>query len=349
MAGSAYTRKKSRVGGLLALLIVVIAVLLGVFYTRRAEENLLSQEAVIAADTINISASVPGRIVDLPIRNNGMVERGDLLFALDPEPYRLAAEQAAADLKMAEAALADQRRTISAEEKNAHIADEQVRRARTNLALAEQTLARLLPLRPKGYVTAQQVDDARTARDDAAVSLKQAISQAEAANVLVSTSDAALALVQARRAALALAQYNLANTEVRAPHTGRVAGLSTGTGEVIAPSVPVFTLIDTGTWYASAMFRESELKPIRAGDCAIVYAMTDRARTIRGVVESIGWGVTSEDMLSLPSRLPYIPKTLNWVRIAQRFPVRVRLIDPPADLMRVGASADVVIRHDDRC
>uniref|UniRef100_UPI002FE16955 HlyD family efflux transporter periplasmic adaptor subunit n=1 Tax=Pseudoxanthobacter sp. TaxID=1925742 RepID=UPI002FE16955 len=302
MAGSAYTRRKSLVGTVLALAFIAVAVALGLFYVRTADENPLSQDAVLTADIVNVAASVPGRIVELPIRENGTVQQGDLLFALDPVPYRLAVEQAAADLKIAEAAVAAQTRTISAEEKNARIAGEQVNRARTNLALAEQTLARLLPLRPKGYVTAQQVDDARTARDDAAVSLKQAVSQAEAANVLVSTLDGSHALVEARQAALAIARHSLANTEVRAPHTGRIAGLTVTTGEVIAPSVPVFTLIDTGTWYASAMFRENDLANIRPGNCARVYAMTDKSRIIRGVVESIGWGVTSEDMLSLPSR-----------------------------------------------
>ena len=222
-------------------------------------------------------------------------------------------------------------------------------RARTNLALAEQTLARLTPLLRPGYVTAQQVDDARTARDDARASLNQATRQAAAAASLVSTLDASQALVAARRAALAIAERSLADTEIRAPHDGRVVGLAVTTGEIVAPGQSVFTLIDTGTWYASASFRETELPAIAVGDCAQVYVLANRSVRIAGSVTGIGWGVISEDVINLPRGLPYVPKSLNWVRIVQRFPVRIRLIDPPEDLMRIGASAVTVVHRGERC
>ncbi len=72
-------------------------------------------------------------------------------------------------------------------------------------------------------------------------------------------------------------------------------------------------------------FRETELKHIKVGDCATVYVMADRQRAIQGRVEGIGWGVSSEDMLNIPRGLPYVPKSLNWVRVVQRFPVRISL------------------------
>ena len=70
---------------------------------------------------------------------------------------------------------------------------------------------------------------------------------------------------------------------------------------------------------------------------------------IAGSVTGIGWGVISEDVINLPRGLPYVPKSLNWVRIVQRFPVRIRLIDPPEDLMRIGASAVTVVHRGERC
>lgn len=229
------------------------------------------------------------------------------------------------------------------------IAGEQVTRARTNLALAEQTLARLEALRPKGYVSAQQVDDAMTAKRDAEVSLRQALQQAAAADALVTSAAAAQALVDANRAALAIAERGLADTKVTAPNDGRVVGLSVSPGEFVITGQTVFTLINTQAWYASAAFVETELANIKAGDCATVYALSDRSKAITGKVEGIGWGVASEETINIPRSLPYVPKTLDWVRIAQRFPVRIRLLDPPENLMRVGASAVVQIDHGKSC
>ena len=339
-----------RVAGVLVSLAAVgAAVAIGWHYWQSAERNPRSQDAVVTASVINIAAAVPGRIVTFGVRENAAVAAGDLLFALDPLPYRLQVEQAAADLRIAEAALADRRRTIAAEASNATIAAEQVTRARTNLALATQTLARLEALRPKGYVSAQQVDDAATLKRDAEVSLRQAEQQQAAAEVLVSNTAAAVALVDARRAALAIAERALADTEVRAPFDGRVVGLSVTVGEFLLPGEAVFTLIDTGSWYVSAAFVETELAAIGKGACATLYTLADRTRAIRGRVEGIGWGVASEQLIDLPRRLPIVPKSLDWVRIAQRFPVRIALLDPPAELMRIGASATATVHHGTSC
>ncbi len=349
MARSAYSRSRSLVGTSVAALIIIAAIALGGIYLERADNNPLSQDAVLTASIVNVASSVAGRIVTLEVRENQKVAKGELLFTLDAEPYRLAVEQARAELRLAEAARDAQQRSIDAERSNAVIADQQIARARTNLALAEQTLARLTPLLPKGYVTAQQVDDARTARDDARTSLAQAEKLAQAAASLVSTLDGPQALVDARRAALALAELSLANTEIRASQEGRVVGLTIATGEMVAPGQSVFTLIDTQNWFASASFRETELGSIEVGDCARVLALADRSLPIRGRVEGLGWGVLTEDLVNVPRGLPYVPKSLNWVRIAQRFPVRIRLIDPPERLMRMGASAVAIVHHGDRC
>nr|WP_255720275.1 multidrug transporter subunit MdtN [Acuticoccus kalidii] len=316
---------------------------------RKAERNPLSHEAVLSATVVHIAPTVAGRIVELPVRENQAVKKGDILFRVDPQTYRLAYEQTASDLAMAEAALADRHREIRAETQNAAIAQEQVARARENLALATQTLDRLLPLQPKGYVSAQEVDTARTARRDAEISLAESLRQAEAADTLVGDPAVAAALVEARKAALAIAEHELESTIVRAPHDGRVAGLTIGTGEFVVPGEAVFTLIDTSSWFASATFIETELGRIGIGNCATVYALADRRTPIRGRVEGTGWGVISQDVVNIPTALPLVPRSLDWVRVAQRFPVRIHLEDPPASLMRVGGSATVTVHDDTDC
>ncbi|MGX1097424.1 multidrug transporter subunit MdtN [Amorphus sp. MBR-141] len=340
----------SRVGGaLVAVVIVVAAAILGWNHLRTARLNPLSQEAVLTANVVHIAATVSGRIAELPVSENAAVRTGDVLLRIDPAPYQLAVEQAAGDLAIAEAALSDRRREIEAEKRNAEIATGQVDRAEENLAYATATLDRLLPLAPKGYVSAQEVDTAATARRDAQISLREAQRQAEAADALVGNPAAAQALVQAREAALAIAEHELEATVVRAPHDGRVAGLTVGTGEFVLPGEAVFTLIDTSAWYASANFVETELGRIQAGSCATVHALADRSVAIRGRVESAGWGVTTEQTITLPSGLPIVPRSLDWVRVAQRFPVRIRLLDPPPALMRMGGSATATVHDDTDC
>lgn len=350
MEPNAYSKKEfSIVGVVLTGILIIIAFVMAWLYLRDADKNPLSDDAVIGANFVNIAATVPGKIVSINVTENQAVKKGDTLFAIDPEPLKLLVEQTTADLAIAEAALDAQRRAVAAESQNALIADEQVARARTNLDLAEATLKRLEALSPKGYVTRQQVDDARTLRNDAQISLKQAIKQAQAATTLVGTLDSAQALVRARQAALALAQHNLDNAVVTAPHDGRVVGLTNGTGQIIAPGQSVFTLIDTASWYASATFPETELGEIKVGDCAQVRILANSSIVVKGRVEGIGWGVSSEELINIPRNLPYVPKNLNWVRIAQRFPVRIKLIDPPEELTRSGASAVVTVRNGEKC
>ncbi len=205
------------------------------------------------------------------------------------------------------------------------------------------------PLAAKGYVPRQQLDDAEVAARDAATALRQAQEQQVAALRAIDTEQAAEAAVSARKAALALARRLLADTTVRAPHDGFVVGLTASSGEMVAPGQALFTLIDTEAWFAVGNFRETDLDAIRPGDCATVYSMIDATHPIRGIVQGIGWGVLDQDQIDLPRSLPYVERSLNWVRVAQRFPVRIRLENPPPSLMRLGASAVVEIRHGHDC
>ncbi|MBC7202031.1 MAG: multidrug transporter subunit MdtN [Pusillimonas sp.] len=334
---------------LLAVVITLAAVLAGVIYWRYLDRNLMSEDAVLEADVVHISAAVPGKIIELNVTEGSRVSKGEVLFRLDPEIYNLRVQQAHAEVAAAQAALSARERQIRAETANASIADEQIDRAQANLDMARKTVERLTPLAQKGYVTQQDLDAARTALRDARVSFNQARSQSAAAHELIGELEAAQAAVEVAQTSLALARKALDDTIVRAPHDGLVVGLKVMTGERLAPDQALFTLIDANEWFATALFRETDLAHLKAGQCAQAYALSDPTRGIKGKVVSIGWGVASEDLVSLPRSLPYVQKSLNWVRVAQRFPVRILLQDPPADLMRVGASASVVVRTDHKC
>ena len=336
-------------GKLIALVVVALAVMASIYAAHSSATHPSTDNATIDADVVHVAAAVGGRIIKIAVVENSRVFRGDLLFQIDPVPYHLAVAQAEADLALAEAQLDTRRRVLSTEKSNAAIASEQSRRARTNGELAARTVERLGPLSARGFVPTQQFDQAQVAQQDASISLRQAQEQEAAALRAVGTEADAEALVRAREAALAIARRALEDTTVRAPHDGRVVGLSVLSGEMVIPSQALFTLIDAEAWYAVANFRETDLSAIAVGDCVTAYSMLDRRQPLKGTVEGIGWGVLDEERINLPRSVPYVERSLNWVHVAQRFPVRVRLADPPQPLVRLGASAVVQVKHGVAC
>jgi multidrug efflux system membrane fusion protein len=298
---------------------------------------------------VHVAPAIGGRVIEIRVHENSSVRRGDILFQIDPIPYELLVSQAEADLAVAKAQLDTQKRYVSTQRSNAAIARDQTQNAKANLDLATRTAERLRPLTAHGYVPNQQLDQADVTAHDAATRLQQAQVQQLAAVEAIDTVQAGESLVAARQAALALAKRQLADATVRAPHDGLIVGLTVSSGEFVAPGHSLFTLINTEEWFASANLRETDLKEVRRGDCATVYSMIDRRKAVRGVVDSIGWGVLDQDRLNLPRSVPYVERSLNWVRVAQRFPVRIRLESPPPELMRLGASAVVEVKHGSRC
>jgi multidrug efflux system membrane fusion protein len=336
-------------GKLIALALVAVAIGAGIFAWHRDAVHPSTDDATIDAEVVHVAPAVGGRIINIAVAENAGVSRGDLLFQIDPLPFQLTVAQAEADLAIAEAELDTRRRVLFSERSNATIASDQIRRALTNSELAARTVTRLGPLADRGFVPKQQLDQAEVTHHDTVTSLLQAQEQQTAALRAVGTEEGAAAGIRARQAALGVARRALDDATVRAPHNGRVVGLTVLSGEMVLPSQSLFTLINTDTWYAVANFREPDLRAISVGDCATAYSMIDRRQPITGTVESIGWGVLDEDRVNLPRSVPFVERSLNWVRVAQRFPVRIRLKTPPQKLMRLGASAVVEVKHGAAC
>jgi multidrug efflux system membrane fusion protein len=219
--------------------------------------------------------------------------------------------------------------------------------ARAAAAQASDTLHRTEPLLTQGYVSAEDVERARTAQRSALAQLNAAQLQAQQAAAAVSGVDALVAGRAVARAEISLAELNLEYATVRAPFDGRVVSLKTSTGQFASSFKPVFTLIDTRHWYVVANFRETELTHIRAGTPATVYLMSDTGQRFRGTVDSISYGVSpDEGGVALPGGLPRIDRTLNWVHVSQRFPVKILVEQPNADLFRIGTSAVAILQPD---
>src|SRR5215469_3378719 len=324
---------------LIALAGVIVTVVLA---TRRLDERPRTDDAYLQADLVHMAPDVSGRIIELDVRDNQAVRKGDLLFLIDPEPYQMRVDQARAAVRGLEAKLdltADQ---VASQTSKADAAASGISTAEAQRALATSTLTRMEPLLGRGFVTAQQVDQARTAQRTAQLSLRQARLQADEARQAITNTKPTEAELEGARATLALAARDLNKTVVRAPCDGRITALDIAAGEFAATGHPVFTIIDTEHWYAIGNFRETDLAGIAPGQRATVYVMAQPSRPVPGKVESLGWGVAANVSATFGG-LPHVESSLNWVRIAARFPVRILLEKPPDDLMRLGASAVVVI------
>jgi len=343
------TQHGFRGGRLIALAVVFLAVFVAAYGAHWTSSHPTSSDASIDADVVHIASAVGGRIMEIRVKENDKVSKGTVLFRLDPLPYQLIVAQAAADLALSQAQLATQRRAVSTQRSNVLIAREQTANAQSNLGLATRTAERLRPLTASGYISNQTLDQADITAHDAATRLQQAEVQQAAALAAIDTVEAGESAVAAREAALALARRNLEDTTVVAPHDGFVVGLTVSAGEFVIPGQALFTLINTEEWFAVVNLRETDLHALKAGECASVYSMIDRHVPIKGRVDGIGWGVADQDRINLPRSVPYVERSLNWVRVAQRFPVRVLLENPPESLVRLGASAVVEIEHGSSC
>lgn len=249
-------------------------------------------------------------------------------------------------------------------------------RDKAELLYTSNNFHRIEPLLAKQYVTVDQVDQARTAvvagqqvvdeaRSQVALaearllSAKAQYEQAKSTQVQshaqlaqsqhsVLTLEPLLAQRSGKAAIIRDAEYNLNNCRVYAPFDARVNNLTISQGAYAHIGQQMFTLIDTRVWWAVANFRETQLKRIKPGMHADVYVLSRPNIRYDGIVDSVGFGVQPDSTLvgSFSPGLPDIQRSLNWVHLATRFPVRVRILAPETEPFRLSESAVVVMRPD---
>ncbi|WP_419758846.1 multidrug transporter subunit MdtN [Acidisoma sp.] len=343
------TRKPKVIGIVIAVLCVAAAGLYGAHVAQTDHRHPSTDDASLSTDLIHVASTIGGRLVELSVRENQHVAKGALLYRIDPRPFQMVVAQAAADLALAQAEVENQQRAVAVKAINAAAATEQVRRAVTDRDLAARTVARLQPLAAQSYIPYQQFDTAQTALRNAEASLAQAKQQQAAADIAIGDLKSAAAVRDARQAALDRARYELEQTEIRAPLNGFVTSLLVRPGEILAPAQALFTLIADDDWVAVGNFREDDLASIAIDACATVFSMIDRHAPLPGRVESIGWGVLTMESEGLGRLPPLVPRDMDWVHVAQRFPVRVRIQSGDPRLLRLGATATIEIGYGAAC
>ena len=330
-------------GRVIALVVLASAIGLAVWTIYVLDRRPRTHDAHLFAYSSGIAPEVSGQIVALHVTNNQRVKKDQPLVDIDSEPFELRVRQARAQVAALKAQISLTGRQVTSQKSGADAAATQINQARAQHELAQDTLRRLEPLIDKGYVTTQQIDEARTNERNAATALTVATQHATQARQAVGDTETLIAQLAGAEATLALAERDLRLVTVRAPFDGTVVGLQIANGAYAVTGHTLFTMIKDDAWYAIADFRETELPQIAVGDSATVWVMGADDRPIRGHVESIGAGVQPDDRDG--PGLPQVGRTLTWVVVAQRFPVWVRLDDPPPQLTRIGATISVRVQH----
>jgi len=374
MAADMNTPSRKLLGRWISIGILTAAVALGLIVLYHANRYPRTEDAEIFANFIGIAPQVEGPLIRLNVKDNQFVKKGELLYEIDERPYQYALENAVSEQATLEGQIVDEQRRIAAlvsavsvaqanigsMEAGVANAERGVDRARAEWTYSNDNLHRIEPLLAKQFVTVDQVDRARTSETAMAEALRQAeselaLSQANLKSALAQHEQAVHAVTTleplinqrgAKAAAVKNARYNLDNCRVYAPFDALVTNLTISEGAYARVGQQMFTLIDARAWWAIGNFREGELHHIAPGMRADVWVMSKPNMRFSGVVESIGFGVTPDaDVFGrLGPGLPDVERSLNWVHLASRYPVRVRVNNPTPDLFRVGESAVVTIR-----
>jgi len=318
---------------------VALAAVLAVPVLHRYEEYPTTDDAYVDADVVGIVAQVAGPIVALPISDNQSVRAGDLLFEIDPRPFRIQVDQARAELDrtgLDVTALAD---AVSSAEAG-------VRYSEAQLRLAQTQWERVEPLAKIGAVPFQDRDKAQASLDGARAGLDNARAELAQARANLGEADANNPDIRAAVAQLESAELDLSYATVAAPANGYVTDLTLSPGSYASVGSPMLSLVNTDSWRVVAYYKETQLEHIEPGMRAVVYLPAYPGVSFEGSVQGIGWGVEQQDGDGArgPSGVPSVTPTVDWVRMAQRFPVRITLAGgDSAHPLRKGMRASVRI------
>jgi len=253
-----------------------------------------TRDGRVRADVVNIAPDVAGQVVDLPVRDNQLVHKGDLLMQIDPSRYQLALQQA-------EAALA------------ARKADLDMRRAQARRRADLDSLV----------VSRENREDAGSQVAGAEAQYQVAVAQRDSARL------------------------NLERTKVVAPVDGYITNLSVRRGDYASAGVAKIAVIDSHSFWVYGYFEETKLPYVAVGDKAKIQLIN--GATLRGHVDSISRGIYDRDNPQSRELLADVNPTFNWVRLAQRIPVRIQIDEVPKDvLLAAGLTCTVTLEPGNR-
>ncbi|WP_322106417.1 HlyD family secretion protein [Paraburkholderia sp. J41] len=281
---------RNLIGFIATAIIFVVAILIGRVLWVHYMDEPWTRDGRVRADVVNIAPDVSGAVVDLPVRDNQLVRKGDLLMQIDPSHYQIAVEQA-------QAAVAARK--------------------------AELTM---------------RLDDAKRRAD-----MDSEVVSQESRENASHTANSAQAQYQQALAALDAAKLNLERTRVISPVDGYVTNLQVFKGDYATAGQPKLAVVDSHSFWVYGYFEETRLPHVKIGNKADIKLMS--GGTLEGHVESISRGIYDRDNPQSKELLADVNPTFNWVRLAQRVPVRIHIDRIPDDMiLSAGTTCTVVVK-----
>ena len=346
-------------------IIVLIAVFVVVIKYWDYIANPWTRNGQVRAQVIQITPRVSGPLVKLPVADNQLVKAGDLLFEIDRRTFEANLEQARAELDNTRDEIAALEKQVDAAQAEVEAADATIKQAQAAIkgysGRVEETLKeyrRQKTLDRQGATSKRMVEEAK-ANWVAAVNQK-ANAEAQMLQMQASLSEANANLAKAKadlgapgdqnaqvrlaKAKVQSAELDLEFTRQKAPVDGYITNLTLRLGSQAVENQPIMALVDVNSYWVTGFFRENYIEDIRKGDQAIITLMTYPDKPLEGRVDSLGWGIAQQDGSTSFDLLPSINPTFEWIRLAQRVPVRIHLDKLPEGVkLRVGTTASVLV------
>lgn len=327
--------------------------------------NPWTRDGQVRAQVVQITPRISGPIVQLPIKDNRLVQKGDLLFQIDPRTFQATLDQRRAELDKTIDDISALGKAVDAAKATVDQYDSLVRQAEITIRgytaasnEAQSTFERISQAAESGAVAQQQLDESREKVDVAQAQLDGANARQIQANAQKLQAEADLARAQAdlgapgddnarlraAKAAVEAAELDLEFTQVEAPVTGYVTNLDLRLGDQTVANQPALALVDIDSYWVSGFFKETTIGHVKEHDRAIVTLMSYPDQPLEGRVDSLGWGIAQQDGSTGFDLLPNVSPTFEWIRLAQRIPVRIHLEHVPYGVeLRVGTTASVLV------
>lgn len=320
---------------LLMLSVPLILIAAGAYYWIISDHYASTDNAYVQQDIVSVSPEIGGKIIEVGVSENQQVAAGDLLFAIDPVPFELAVAQSNARIAAAQV-------EVQNLQADYQVSGVDIKVARQDIAFALSNYQRQAALMDKGFTTRARLDAAQHEVDLARAKLKSAQSDVVAAKARLSTGSAAPGEnpdIADAKVARDQALLDLERTRVVAPVAGRIAqSTRLQVGQMMVSGLPVVSIVNDRNSWIEANFKETDLAKMKVGQKAKITFDAYPDLELNGRVDSIGAGTGSEF-----SVLPAQNANGNWVKVTQRVPVRIRILDSSPRQLIAGISAEVTV------
>ncbi|EMF7364265.1 HlyD family secretion protein [Vibrio vulnificus] len=334
MSDTIANKSKSKSKLTKTLFLAACAIASGAMYLswQYSDSHPSTEDAYIRAKILSVAPQVQGQVVAVEAKDFQAVNKGNLLLKIDARPYLLAVKQAKAAYQ-----LAVQQHDVADKQVTEAVAG--LDAARSNLTEAQLEYKRIDSLVARKLASAQDLDSAKNKLANAQASLEQARASVEKAIANRGEEGAEAAVVQQAAAQLAQAELNLSYTDITSPVDGIAGEINTHVGSVVSVGQTLFPVIIKDSYWVRANFKETDLTHIKPGMEAEVVIDMYPDRVWKATVEELSPASGTSFSLMPPENA-----TGNWVKIKQRFPVRLALNVPKdAPQLRVGASTEVTV------